>query len=45
MLTVCTRTHPGNVRTINEDSSMWEPDISTLAVADGMGGHNAGEAC
>ena len=43
MLTVCTRTHPGNVRTINEDSSMWEPDISTLAVADGMGGHNAGE--
>ncbi len=43
MLTVCTRTNPGTVRTINEDSSMWEPDISTLAVADGMGGHNAGE--
>jgi len=43
MLTVCTHTNPGTVRTINEDLAMWEPDISMLAVADGMGGHNAGE--
>ena len=43
MLTVCCCTHVGAVRTINEDSSIWDPALSFLLVADGMGGHNAGE--
>src|SRR3954451_13812887 len=43
MLTVRSRTHPGTVRTINEDSAMWAPELGVIAVADGMGGHNAGE--
>jgi serine/threonine protein phosphatase PrpC len=43
MLTVCSRTHPGSVRTINEDTVLWDPELGLLTVADGMGGHNAGE--
>jgi len=43
MLTTVTRTHPGRVRTNNEDLALWDPDVSALALADGMGGHNAGE--
>jgi protein phosphatase len=43
MLSVCSCTHPGKVRTINEDSATWDPALSFLVVADGMGGHNAGE--
>lgn len=43
MLSVCSSTHPGAVRTINEDSAAWDPALSFLVVADGMGGHNAGE--
>lgn len=43
MLTVCSKTHPGKVREINEDCAVWDPEVSLIAVADGMGGHNAGE--
>jgi serine/threonine protein phosphatase PrpC len=43
MLKVCTRSHPGTVRSINEDAVMWDRELGLLAVADGMGGHNAGE--
>ncbi len=43
-----TSTHPGLVRDSNEDSVLPEVDGSTegsvlVAVADGMGGHAAGE--
>ena len=35
--------HPGNVREINEDAWRIEPAMGLCLVADGMGGHNAGE--
>jgi protein phosphatase len=43
MLTVSSRSDLGTVRKINEDALVWDPEVSLLAVADGMGGHNAGE--
>jgi protein phosphatase len=43
MLTVSSSTHAGAVRKINEDALLWDPEIGLLVVADGMGGHNAGE--
>ena len=43
MLTLCSRSIPGSVRTINEDSVVSDSALGLLAVADGMGGHNAGE--
>ncbi len=43
MLSAVTLSHRGTVRPDNEDAVLWDAAIGLLAVADGMGGHNAGE--
>ncbi len=35
--------HPGRVRKTNEDAVLSDPALGLFIVADGMGGHNAGE--
>jgi len=42
-LEISSQTHPGMVRSHNEDSIASEPAYGLLVLADGMGGYNAGE--
>ena len=42
-ITVAAKTHCGRVRPINEDSYLVPEGDSLALVADGMGGHRAGE--
>ncbi|MBF0271119.1 MAG: serine/threonine-protein phosphatase [Magnetococcales bacterium] len=42
-LLVAARSDVGRVRTLNEDSFLVDDQIGLLIVADGMGGHDAGE--
>ena len=43
MLSAYAATDPGPVRRVNEDAFVLDADQRLYAVADGMGGHNAGE--
>ncbi len=42
-LEIFSETHPGMVRSHNEDSVACEPACGLVVLADGMGGYNAGE--
>ena len=43
MITAYGVTHPGRVRPSNEDAMHWDLPTGLFVVADGMGGHQAGE--
>ena len=43
MISAYAATDPGPVRTVNEDAFLVDTEQHLYAVADGMGGHNAGE--
>ena len=43
VIEVVTATHPGMVRSHNEDSLAADAEIGLAVLADGMGGYNAGE--
>lgn len=42
-LEIAALTHPGQVRANNEDSIATVPELGVVVLADGMGGHQAGE--
>lgn len=42
-VTIAGRTHPGRERHHNEDTIGWDAQACLAVLADGMGGHNAGE--
>lgn len=37
------KTHVGNIRSVNQDAFLAQPEIGVWIVADGMGGHHNGE--
>jgi protein phosphatase len=43
MIDACGVTHPGRVRSVNEDAFLVDHELQMFVVADGMGGHNAGD--
>jgi protein phosphatase len=42
-LTTASATHAGQIRQFNDDSVAHDPSIDAFVLADGMGGHNAGD--